>query len=74
MVTTILIVLVILIVGGGYAALRYTRSQYYVGSDGKQVIIYRGINQKRGRIDLSSVLHQDRDPAVPGPRDRQSRS
>jgi PPM family protein phosphatase len=54
-VTTILIILVIVIVGGGYAGWRYTQSQYYVGTDGKQVIIYRGISQKVLGISLSSV-------------------
>ena len=54
-VTTILVILVIVIVGGGYAAWRYTQSQYYVGTDGRQVIIYRGINQKVAGISLSSV-------------------
>jgi PPM family protein phosphatase len=54
-VTTILIILVIVIVGGGYAGWRYTQSQYYVGTDGRQVIIYRGISQKVLGISLSSV-------------------
>jgi PPM family protein phosphatase len=54
-VTTILIILVIVIVGGGYAGWRYTQSQYYVGTDGKQVIIYRGVNQKVLGMSLSSV-------------------
>jgi PPM family protein phosphatase len=54
-VTTILIILVIVIVGGGYAGWRYTQNQYYVGTDGTQVIIYRGINQKVLGMSLSSV-------------------
>jgi serine/threonine protein phosphatase PrpC len=54
-VTTILIVLVIVIIGGGYAGWRYTQSQYYVGTDGQQVIIYRGVNQKVLGMSLSSV-------------------
>ncbi len=54
-VTTILIVLLIVIVGGSYAGWRYTQSQYYVGTDGKQVIIYRGVNQKVLGMSLSSV-------------------
>jgi serine/threonine protein phosphatase PrpC len=54
-VTTILIVLVIVIVGGGYVGWRYTQSQYYVGTDGKQVIIYRGVNQKVLGMSLSGV-------------------
>jgi serine/threonine protein phosphatase PrpC len=54
-VTTILIILVIVIVGGGYVGWRYTQSQYYVGTDGKQVIIYRGVNQKVLGMSLSGV-------------------
>jgi PPM family protein phosphatase len=55
LVTSILVVLVVVIVGGAYAAWRYTQSQYYVGTDGKQVIIYRGVNQKVLGLSLSSV-------------------
>ncbi len=54
-VTTILAVLLIVIVGGSYAAWRYTQTQYYVGTDGKQVIIYRGVNQRVLGMSLSSV-------------------
>jgi PPM family protein phosphatase len=54
-VTTILVVLVIVIVGGGYAGWRYTQNQYYVGTDGQQVIIYRGVNQKVLGMSLSHV-------------------
>jgi PPM family protein phosphatase len=54
-VTTILIILLIVIVGGGYAGWRYTQNQYYVGTDGQQVIIYRGVNQKVLGMSLSHV-------------------
>jgi serine/threonine protein phosphatase PrpC len=57
-VTTILVVLLVVIAGGGYAAWRYTQGQYYVGTDGHQVIIYRGINQKVAGISLSSVYQR----------------
>jgi protein phosphatase len=57
-VTSILVVLVLLIVGGGYAALQITRSQYYVASDGKQVIIYRGIDQSVAGLHLSSIFQR----------------
>jgi protein phosphatase len=46
---------VIVIVGGGYAGWRYTQNQYYVGTDGQQVIIYRGVNQKLLGMSLSHV-------------------
>jgi len=58
LVTTILVILVLVIVGGGFAAWRYTQSQYYVGTDGHQVIIYRGINQKIAGMSLSSVYQK----------------
>jgi len=55
LVTSVLVVLLLVIVGGAYAAWRYTQDQYYVGTDGKQVIIYRGIDQKVLGLNLSSV-------------------
>jgi protein phosphatase len=58
LVSTILAVLLIVIVGGGYAAWRYSQSQYYVGTDGRQVIIYRGVNQKVLGMSLSSVYRR----------------
>jgi PPM family protein phosphatase len=57
-VTTVLTVLVLVIAGGLYAGWRYTQGQYYVGSDGQQVIIYRGIQQKIGPLNLSSVYQR----------------
>jgi PPM family protein phosphatase len=57
-VTTILVVLLVVIVGGGYAAWRYTQGQYYVGTDGRQVIIYRGVNERVLGLSLSSVYQQ----------------
>jgi PPM family protein phosphatase len=57
-VTTILVILLIVVVGGSYAAWRYTQSQYYVGTDGRQVIIYRGVNQKVLGMSLSSVYQK----------------
>jgi len=57
-VTSILVILVLVIVGGGYAAWRYTQSQYYVGTDGSQVIIYRGVNQRVLGMSLSSVYQR----------------
>jgi hypothetical protein len=46
------------IVGGGYAAWRYTQGQYYVGTDGRQVLIYRGVNERVLGMSLSSVYQQ----------------
>jgi len=54
-VTTSLVVLVAVILGGGYIAWRWSQDQYYVAADSKgQVVIYRGINQRVAGISLSS--------------------
>jgi protein phosphatase len=58
LVTSVLVVLLLVIVGGAYAAWRYTQNQYYVGTDGSQVVIYRGVNQKVLGLSLSSVYQQ----------------
>jgi PPM family protein phosphatase len=53
-VTTSLVVLVAVIVGGGYIAWRWSQDQYYVGADSKgEVVIYRGVNQRIAGISLS---------------------
>ena len=53
-VTTSLVVLVAVIIGGGYIAWRWSQDQYYVGADSKgEVIIYRGVNQRIAGISLS---------------------
>src|SRR5580704_9302547 len=53
-VTTSLVVLVAVIIGGGYVAWRWSQDQYYVGADSKgEVIIYRGVNQRIAGISLS---------------------
>jgi PPM family protein phosphatase len=67
-VTTILIVLVLVVVAGLYAGYRATQGQYYLGADGGQVSIYRGINEKIAFISLSSVYRRTGIPIshVPG--------
>jgi PPM family protein phosphatase len=67
-VTTILVVLFLLVVGGLFVGYRETQSQYYVASDGQQVIIYRGISQKIAWLSLSSVYEKTGIPTshVPG--------
>ena len=53
-VTTSLVVLVAVIIGGGYIAWRWSQDQYYVGADSKgEVVIYRGVNQRVAGISLS---------------------
>jgi serine/threonine protein phosphatase PrpC len=54
-VTTSLVVLLAVIIGGGYIAWRWTQDQYYVAANSKgQVVIYRGVNQKVAGVSLSS--------------------
>jgi PPM family protein phosphatase len=48
--------LLILIVGGGYGLWRWTQSQYFVGAEGEQVAVYRGINSSLGPVHLYSVV------------------
>jgi serine/threonine protein phosphatase PrpC len=57
-VTSILAVLVVLVVGGLFVSWRYVEGQYYVDSDGSQVIIYRGVSQSVAGLHLSSVYKQ----------------
>jgi protein phosphatase len=54
-VTTSLVVLLAVVIGGGYAAWRWSQNQYYVGADskGQDVLIYRGVNQHVVGISLS---------------------
>jgi serine/threonine protein phosphatase PrpC len=51
-----LAVLLILVVGGGYGLWRWTQSQYFVGAEGDQVAVYRGINSSLGPVHLYSVV------------------
>jgi serine/threonine protein phosphatase PrpC len=58
LVTSALVVLLIVIVGGGYAGWRYTQDQYYVGTNSGKVVIYRGITAKVAGVNLSKVYRQ----------------
>ncbi len=66
-VTAVLVLLFAVIVGGGFAAWRYTQSQYYVAASGGKVVIFRGINQKVAGLSLSSIYERTEIPlaAVP---------
>jgi PPM family protein phosphatase len=54
-VTTSLVVLLAVVIGGGYIAWRWSQDQYYVGADskGQEVVIFRGVNQHIAGISLS---------------------
>ena len=66
-VKSLLALLLIVVIGAGYAAWRYTQTQYYVGEDAGHVAIFRGINQNVAGLKLSSVYQQTPIPlaAVP---------
>jgi PPM family protein phosphatase len=60
LVTSILVLLAIVIIGGAYAGWRYTQDQYYVGTDGSNVAIFQGINETVAGVRLSHVYqHTD---------------
>jgi serine/threonine protein phosphatase PrpC len=67
-VTTVFVVLVLLVVGGLYVGYRATQGNYYLASDGAQLSVYRGINQKIAWISLSHVYRRTGVPTshVPG--------
>ena len=47
-----------LVAGGGYAAYAWSQNQYYVGADGTQVAIFRGLAQDIGPVHLSNVYER----------------
>ena len=57
-VTVSLLVLVAVIVGGGYVLLRLTQEQYYVAESNGQVAIYRGVNYQILGYNLSHLYQQ----------------
>jgi PPM family protein phosphatase len=53
-VTTSLVVLLAVVIGGSYVAWRWSQDQYYVGADRHgQVVIYRGVNERVAGVSLS---------------------
>ena len=58
--TTSLVVLLAVVVGGGYIAWRWSQDQYYVGADskGQEVVIFRGVNQRIAGVSLSHPYQQ----------------
>ncbi|MGN8244375.1 Stp1/IreP family PP2C-type Ser/Thr phosphatase [Cellulomonas soli] len=47
---------VLVLIGGGYGAYRWTQTQYFVGVDGDQVAVFRGLPQNLGPLTLSQVV------------------
>ncbi len=50
-----LLVVLLVLAGAGYGAYRWTQTQYYVGTDGNQVAIFRGVDVDLPGVSLSSV-------------------
>jgi serine/threonine protein phosphatase PrpC len=49
------LVVVLLLLGGGYGAYRWTQGQFFVGASSGSVAIFRGLPQDLGPVQLSSV-------------------
>ena len=58
-VTASLVALLVVVIGGGYFAYRWTQDQYFVGANSKgQVLIYRGVDQQILGVSLSRPYQQ----------------
>ncbi len=56
----VLVVLVLLLAGGAaYGAYRWSRTQYYVGAQGSNVAIFRGLTQDVGPIRTSTLYRAE---------------
>ena len=51
-----LVGVLVLVAGAGYGLWRWTQAQYFVGADGDQVAVYRGVNASVGPLHLYSVV------------------
>jgi protein phosphatase len=54
----LLILVVGLVGGGGYAAYAWSQQQYFVGTDAGSIAIYKGLPQDVGPVHLSSVYER----------------
>ncbi|KQY46334.1 PP2C family serine/threonine-protein phosphatase [Cellulomonas sp. Root137] len=52
------VVVAVVVLGGAAIAYGWTQTQYYVGVDGQEVVIFRGIPQDLGPVPLSSVVER----------------
>lgn len=57
-VTSLVVVLVVVVAGAAYAGWNYTQQQYYVGTAGGRVAIFRGVDQRVAGLSLSSVYQK----------------
>ncbi len=71
--TSLLALLIVLILGGGYVGWRYTQDQYYIGTSDGNVAIFRGVNGTVAGVKLSHVYQRTGIPITGVPAtDRQS--
>jgi protein phosphatase len=54
----VLVVVLALIGGGGWFAYSWTQKQYYVGTDGDYVAIFKGVDQEFPGLTLSSIYEK----------------
>jgi serine/threonine protein phosphatase PrpC len=54
----VLVVVLALIGGGGWFAYNWTQKQYYVGTDGDYVAIFKGVDQSFPGVSLSNVYER----------------
>jgi protein phosphatase len=66
-VKSLVALLLILIIGAGYAGWRYTQTQYYVGEDSGHVAIFRGVNQTLAGLKLSHLYQRTEIPLASVP-------
>ena len=57
-VTCVLMLLVSVVGVAGYLGYRLTQSQYYVGTDRGQVVVFRGVSQSVAGMNLSKVVRR----------------
>src|SRR4029079_11846032 len=55
----LVVLVVLLIAGAAYGAYRWSRTQYYVGAQGSNVAIFRGLTQDVGPVRTSTLYRQE---------------
>lgn len=53
------VLLLTLLGGGGYGAYRWSQTQYYVGAEGQNVAIFRGLTQNVGPLRTSTLYSEE---------------
>ncbi|RAG84899.1 protein phosphatase [Streptacidiphilus pinicola] len=62
--TTVGVVLLALLGGGAYFGYQWTQTQYYVGTNGDHLAVYKGVSQSLAGLKLSSVYEDHPDVAL----------